>query len=182
MKLPIIPPWAKLLGAVLLVAAVVAAIYAYGQQQFGLGEKAERTAWLARENTALTKANTRIKELEDQARAREREHAQDMAAASAKYQEDLKHEKAAKDRAVADLRSGALRLRIPVTCPDGAGGSGTAAPGPGTVGRDGEARAELSVQASEFLVGLASEADEVVHQLTACQAVVTADRKQQGEQ
>ena len=191
MKLPIIPPWAKLLGAVLLVAAVVAAIYAYGQQQFGLGEKAERTAWLGRENTALTKANTRIKELEDQARikeledqarAREREHAQDMAAASAKYQEDLKHEKAAKDRAVADLRSGALRLRIPVACPDGAGGSGTAAPGPGTVGRDGETRAELSVQASEFLVGLASEADEVVHQLTACQAVVIADRKQQGEQ
>ena len=185
MKLPIIPPWAKLLGAVLLVAALVAAIYAYGQQQFGLGEKAERTAWLARENTALTKANARIKELEDQARAREREHAQDMAAASAKYQEDLKHEKAAKDRAVADLRSGALRLRIPLafpSCPDGAGGSGRAAPGPSTAGRDGEARAELSVQASEFLVGLASEADEVVHQLTACQAVVIADRKQQGEQ
>jgi hypothetical protein len=182
MKLPIIPPWAKLLGAVLLVAAIVAAIYAYGQQQFGLGEKAERTAWLARENTALTKANARIKELEDQARAKEREHAQDMAAASAKYQEDLKHEKAAKDRAVADLRSGALRLRIPVACPDGAGGSGIATPGPGTVGRDGETRAELSVQASEFLVGLASEADEVVHQLTACQAVVIADRKQQGEQ
>lgn len=182
MKLPIIPPWAKVLGAVLLMAAVVAAIYAYGQQQFGLGEKAERTAWLARENTALIKANARIKELEDQTRAREREHAQDMAAASAKYQEDLTHEKAAKNRAVADLRSGALRLRIPVTCPDGAGGSGSAPLGPGTAGRDGEARAELSVQASEFLVGLASEADEVVHQLTACQAVVTADRKQQGEQ
>ena len=177
MNIPVIPPWVKLLGAVLLVAAVSGAIYAYGQQQFGLGEKAERTAWLTRENTTLTKANARIKELEDQARAREREHAQDMAAASAKYQEDLKHEKAAKDRVIADLRSGALRLRIPVTCPNAAGGSGTAAPGSGTVGRDGETRAELSVEASEFLVGLASEADEVVHQLTACQVVVSADRK-----
>lgn len=76
------------------------------------------------------------KELEDQARAKEREHAQDMAAASAKYQEDLKHEKAAKDRVIADLRSGALRLRILlITCPNAAGGSGTAAPGSGTVGR-----------------------------------------------
>lgn len=170
-----------LLGAVLLLAAVVAAIYAYGQQQFGLGEKAERSAWLERENTALTRANTRIKELEDLARAKERQHAQDMAAASAQYQEDLKHEKAAKDRAVADLRSGALRLRIPVACPEGAGGSGATAPGPGAGRRDGETRAELSVPAAEFLVGLASEADEVVRQLAACQRVIEKDSQYQGD-
>lgn len=172
----------KALVIVLLSGLLIGAFYAYGQQQFGLGEKAERTAWLDRDNAALNKANDRIKELEDNYRAKEREHAQDMATASAKYQEDLKHEKAAKDRAVADLRSGALRLRIPVTCPEGAGGSTTAAPGTSTTGRDGETRAELSVQASEFFVGLTSEADEVVLQLTACQAVVIADRKQQGEQ
>lgn len=182
MKLPVIPPWAKPLGAVLLMAAVLGAIYAYGQQQFGLGEKAERTAWLNRENTALTKANTQIKALEDKYRAQEQKHAQDMAAASAKYQEDLMHEKDTKDRVIADLRSGALRLRVPVTCPDGAGGSGTAAPGPSTIGRDGETRAELSISASEFLVGLANEADQVVRQLTACQAVVFSDRQAQGGQ
>lgn len=176
-----VPPWVKLLAAVVLIGAVVGAIYAYGQQQFGLGEKAERSAWLTRENTSLTKANARITELEGQARAREREHAQDMAAASAQYQKDLKHEKAAKDHAIADLRSGALRLRIPVACTKGACGSGATAPGTSASGRDGETRAELSVEASEFLVGLASEADEVVHQLTACQAVVIADRKPQRE-
>ncbi|WP_416242773.1 lysis system i-spanin subunit Rz [Azospira sp. APE16] len=172
----------KALVIVLLSGLLIGAFYAYGQQQFGLGEKVERTAWLDRDNAALTKANDRIKELEDNYRAKEREHAQDMATALAKYQEDLKHEKAAKDRAIADIRSGDLRLRIPVACPEGAGGSTTAAPGPGAIGRDGETRAELSVQASEFLIGLASEADEVVLQLTACQAVVIADRKQQGEQ
>lgn len=181
MTLPIIPPWVKPLAAVLLVAALIGGIYAYGQQQFGLGEEVERSAWLARENTTLTTANARIKELEDQARIKEHEHAQGMAKASAQYQEDLKNEKTAKDRVIADLRSGALRLRIPVTCPGAAGGSATATPGSGAVGRDGETRAELSFEASEFLVGLTSEADEVVRQLTACQAVVIADRKQQGE-
>ncbi|BCB28409.1 hypothetical protein SKTS_32950 [Sulfurimicrobium lacus] len=181
MNISVIPPWVKWLAAVALIAAVVAAFYAYGQQQFGLGMTSERATWLARENGALTKANGRIKELEEQARTREHEHAQDMAVASAKYQEDLKHEKAAKDRVIADLRRGDLRLRIPVTCPVPAAGDRTAALGTGPAGRDGETRAELSVEASEFLVGLASEADEVVHQLTACQAVVNADRKQPGE-
>ncbi len=177
----VIPPLARALAVLVLVAAVVAAIYAYGRQQFGLGGQAERAAWLARENGALTKANGRIKELEEQARAREHEHAQDMANTSAKYQEDLKHEKSAKDRVIADLRSRALRLRIPVTCPISAAGDRTAAPGTGAAGRDGETRAELSVEASEFLVGLTSEADEIVHQLDACQAVINADRKQPGE-
>ncbi|MRD73317.1 hypothetical protein HCX48_00365 [Rhodocyclus tenuis] len=169
----------KALVIVLLSGLLIGAFYAYGQQQFGLGEKAERSAWQGRENTALIKANSRIKELEERARAQEREHAQDMAAASATYQEDLKHEKAAKDRAVADLRSGALRLRDPfvAACPDAAAGGGAGPAGAGSGGGDGEARAELSVEASEFLVSLASEADEVVHQLTACQSVVEADRK-----
>lgn len=179
----LIPPWVKLLAAMVLVGVVVWAFYAYGQQQFGLGEKAERSAWLARENTSLTKANTRIKELEEQARTKEREHAQNMAAVSAHYQKDLSHEKAAKDRAIADLRSGALRLRIPLAqpaCTDGADGSGAPAPGTSTVGRDGGTPAELSTEASEFLVGLANEADEVVRQLTACQAVITADRNRKG--
>lgn len=176
MNIPVIPPWVKLLAVVALIAAVVAAFYAYGQQQFGLGETSERAAWLARENIALTTANGRIKELENQARTREHEHAQDMAKASTKYQEDLKHEKAAKDRVIADLRRGDLRLRVPVTCPVSAAGGRTAALGTGTAGRDAGARAELSVEASEFLVGLASEADEVVHQLGACQAIINADR------
>ncbi|HTH39720.1 MAG TPA: lysis system i-spanin subunit Rz [Rhodocyclaceae bacterium] len=182
MSFPVISPRVKLLVIVVLAGLLIGAFYAYGQQQFGLGEKAERTAWLTRENATLTKANARIKELEDQARAKEREHAQDMADASAQYQKDLKHEKAAKDRVIADLRRGDLRLQIPVTCPDAAGGSATGATGTSTGGRDGETRAELSVEASEFLVGLASEADEVVRQLTACQVVVNADRKHQGEQ
>ena len=182
MKLPVIPTWVKLLAVAVLVAIVVGAIYAYGQQQFELGEKAERAEWLERENTELVTANARIIELQAKISAREREHAADMAKASATYQENLQHEKAARDRTIADLRSGALRLRIALasrqTAPGGSSGEAGATPGR----CDGETRAELSREASEFLVGLASEADDVVHQLTACQVVVVADRKQHGEQ
>jgi len=171
-----IPSWLEVLIILIVVAAIIGAIYAYGDEQFGLGQKAERAEWLSRENTELTEANALIVALEEAAREKERQHALAMAAVSAQYQEDLRDEKATRDRVVADLRSGAQRLRIELARRETAGGSGTAE-GSASAGRcDGETHAELSVAASEFLVGLASEADEVVRQLTACQAVVTADR------
>lgn len=178
----IIPPWVKFVAAVLLVIAVLAAIYAYGQQQFGLGETAERAAWLKRENTALAAANARIKTLEEEARAKEHAHADAIAAISAQYQKDLSHEKATKDSVIADLRSGVRRLRIELASPHATGGSDGSQVGASAGRCDGSAYGELSGPASEFLVGLASEADEVVHQLTACQAMVIKDRQLQGEQ
>lgn len=176
-----IPPWVKLISIAAAMVTVVVCIYGYGKEQFGLGEKAERSAWQERENAALTAANTRIATLEEQARISERDHAQAMADTSAQYQKELSDERATKDRVIADLRRGALRLRIPTT-DHAAGGSSAAAHGTASLGGDGEARCELSVSASEFLVGLANEADEIVRQLAACQAVIAADRKLQGEQ
>jgi hypothetical protein len=180
MTIPVISTWVKVLAAVVLAAVIVWGIHAYGQEQYGQGEKAERAVWLGRENTALTRANARIKQLEEKERAKERQNTADMAAASADYQKGLQDEKAKKDRVIDDLRRDNRRLRIavkPDSCTDGSGGSGSGVSGAATGGRDGETRAELSVEASGFLVGLASEANEVVRQLTACQAVVIADRE-----
>ena len=169
--------------AVVLIILVITALF--GRGQFEHGRRTERAEWLARDNVALKQANTRIQQLEEQGRVKERQHAQDMAVAEADYQEGLKHERAAKDRVIADLRSGALRLRVAVTeanNTDNNSGNAAATLGTGTAGGDGAARAELSDAAAEFLVGLAGEADEVTRQLSACQAVVVADRKPQGEQ
>ncbi len=177
MMLPFVPSWAKALAAVALAALVGLAIYGYGRWQYARGEQAERAAWQQRENAELTAANARIVELSAAYRAREQQHAADLASASATYQESLQHEKATHDRTLVDLRSGALRLRVPLARRQTAAGERAAEAGAGAGRCDGETHAELSVAASEFLVGLASEADEVVHQLAACQAVVTADRK-----
>lgn len=172
----LIPPWVKWLAVLLLATAAVYAIYSYGQQQFGLGEKAERSTWLARENAQLTKANAKIKQLEEKYRQQEQDAADALAVISSKYQEDLKHVKTEKDRVIAGLRDGTFRLRIPVAARLSAYGGSAAEVAASTCGRDGETRAELSVEASEFLVGLASESDEVTKQLGRCQDVINADR------
>lgn len=178
----VIPAWVEALLFVVLVTAACAAIYFVGRADGGADTNA---AWQSRENTTLQKANARIVELEEDARRREATHAQDMAAAAAQYQKEKAHVEADRDRTIADLRSGALRLRIPIAaaCAGTVGGT-AAAPGAGAGRSDDPTTAELSAAAAEFLVGLAAEADAVVNQLTACQAVVIADRKaiNQGEE
>lgn len=171
-----IPACVKGLLALLVITAIVAAIYAYGQQQFGLGEKAEKAKWLDRENKELVEANDKIKTLEEKYRNQEHRHAEHLAAVSTKYQEDLKHAKAEKERVITGLRLGDIRLRITVARTFASGGNSTAAALACTTGHDGEARCELSPAAAEFLVRFASECDETARQLSAAQAIIIQDR------
>lgn len=147
---------------------------AVGWWQRSDGRTVERTAWEQRENKQLQAANDRIITLNAKYRNLERQSAVDMARVSADYQKELQNVQAQRDRARADLRAGKLRLRDPgarlaATC-------GDPAPNPSTAPerRDGAAQAELSGEASRFLLDLAAEADAVVVQLTACQAALTA--------
>lgn len=174
-----IPTWVKALLALVIVAGIYASILAYGQQQFSQGEKAESARWLKRENAELTTTNAKLKTLEEQYRLREQQHAEQLAAASKKYQEELHHAKIERDHLVADLRTGDLRLYIGLaTTAQPAGGNYTTPPITCTSGRDGETRCELSRTSAEFLVGLASECNEVVHQLNAAQDIIAKDRSQ----
>lgn len=167
----------RVLLACICLAVIVGLGVAYGQQQFEQGKNAERSAWQQRENTELTAANARILELTAEARKAEQTHAAALTKASATYQEQLKNEKEKRNRTMADLQSGALRLRVELARRETAGGS-AAAEGDAGPGRcDGETHSELSPAAAGFLVSLAGEADDVVHQLTAAQAVITACEK-----
>jgi hypothetical protein len=96
---------------------------------------------------------------------------------SSAYQKGLTDGAATQKSVVARIRSGALRLSIPTR--PAAAGSGPAVPAvAATPGRcDGQARAQLSDEAAEFLTGLASEADDVVRQLGACQAIAEKQSK-----
>lgn len=169
--------WLYLIAVIVVVALAtwgLTTLYGAGVES---GTTAEKQRWQARENAALAEATRKIKELQESYRALEKRRAEDVAAAAAQYEKDKANEVAKRDRVIADLRGGNLRLRVPVAACSQGGGSAVPGAPAGAGGRDGGASAELSGPASEFLVGLASEADAVVRQLAACQAVIAADRR-----
>jgi prophage endopeptidase len=170
------------LGAVLLIVLIVAGFMWYvGSERraaFAAGEVAERGRWQAKESKELSAANAEILRLTKLAQDLEAKRAAALAKASADYQKGLADGKRELDAAVAAARSGALVLRDPGrttgACPPGGAAAATE---PGAGGRDGAKGGELSREASAFLLELTGEADAVAKQLTACQAVVRADRE-----
>ncbi|KVW99507.1 lysis system i-spanin subunit Rz [Thiobacillus denitrificans] len=164
-------PW-LLLGALGTAAALTLGAYFYG---VSAGVDRTETAWQAREATINAASAVAIQSAETKARTAERKSATEVAVVSTEYQQKLRNIANEKDRIIAGLRviNGGLFIdtRRPQTCENSVPAAG---PGPG--GRDGRTRAELSVEASDFLIGEASRADQVVEQLTACQAIVTMDR------
>lgn len=158
-------------------AAWLLSLAGVGYWQYGVGQDAERVEWQDRENEELRTANATITLLQNEARQTEQAHAKRLAETSGKYEKEKAHEIAKRERVIADLRSGAVRLRDPGTTGQracGSEGCGIAA-APGKC--DGPAGGELSGQLAEFLVSEAGRADEVVRQLQACQEVVISDRE-----
>jgi hypothetical protein len=111
------------------------------------------------------------------ARADEQGAAKRQAKIAANQIEGLQNEINSRDRTIADLRSGAISLRKRFTCP-AASAAGQSAAATSTGNGDATQAGGLQQQDAEFLVRLASEADEVTLQLQACQAVVRSDRQQ----
>lgn len=168
-----INPWV-ILG---IVFVWLASLVAVGHWQHDAGATAEKAAWQQRENEELRAANAAITELQDQARATERHHAEQMSALGQTHQKEIQHVEARRKADAAAARAGTVVLRDPgaaareATCP-----CGSAAPGATTGQRDGGQTGQLSAAAAEFLLDLANDADAVADQLSACQAVIQADR------
>ncbi|HEX7116256.1 MAG TPA: lysis system i-spanin subunit Rz [Steroidobacter sp.] len=141
------------------------------------GVSEERAKWVARESEELAAANALIEKLQREARAAEQAHAKELAAISKRYQENLRNVEKARDAHIAALRAGALRLRDPEApaCESACGG-GVSEASAAAGGRNGPAGGELSAEASEFLLRLTAEADEVARQLQACQEIIRSDR------
>lgn len=151
------------LGAVLLAGALSGFAYQ-------TGKKVERVEWQAREQRADRAAADKLAQAQRDKDTIEHNHQAAMVAASQAYQQELKHVRTQKDRVIADLRAGALRLRDPGTS-YALGVHPLPATGPAAGGCDAAAGGQLSDEAAEFLVGLASESDEVAKQLGRCQEV-----------
>lgn len=133
-----------------------------------------------RDNDALRAAIEAKRKAEARVAELEREAADRVTTADADYQRGLKDGQAKVDAAVERVHAG-YRLRDPggSSCPAaGLGGQVAAAGDPGR--RDGQAGADvpaaagctLSAGASEFLIRLAGEADDVTRQLNVCQATL----------
>ena len=157
----------------LLMAILVAGTYVAGRHD---GAKINEAAWQKREAEINGKQADLIAKANQAVRDEEHAKAEKFVEISTTLQGKIKEKDRALQIALDSVRSGGIRLSIPTsgTATCGNAESGTAA----STGRDNAgARAELSPTASNFLTGEASRADKIVEQLTACQALVRADRR-----
>lgn len=93
-----------------------------------------------------------------------------IAEIDAKHYQELLDAKTETDRTIAAIRAGERRLRERFTCP-------AAPPADAGAGVDPPSEARgLQPEDAAFLIGLAGEADAVVVQLSACQAILAEDR------
>lgn len=152
---------ATIFAALMLAAAAVAGVQSWRLDHAHAAQaKAERAAAVA------TIAASEAARKEEQARAGV------FDAIARAYERGKSDGKAAADSVLAGVRDGTYVLRDKFRCP--ARPAGQIATGAGS--RDDAEGAGLSDTDVQFLVRFAAEADDVVRQLTACQAVIEADR------
>ena len=167
--------WSELRASAWKYAAIACAIVAFGAltttclQSYRLAVAQKALAIVAKNYAQAESRAERIARREEHSRAEAVNHI------TAAYQKGIRDGQAAADDLRADVDSGRFVLRDRFRCPatQRAAGQVAASPRAG----DGEARAVLSRSDQEFLIRIGAEADEVTRQLSACQAIVKADRE-----
>ena len=165
-------PWLILAVGVAWLLSLVGV----GKWQNTAGHTSEKTYWLAKETRELAEANSKIILLTDEARRREQAVAGVLAAVTTDYERKLTDGKKKRDADVAASHAGTFKLRYSApsgACPSPSVPAETpSAPG----GRDGTETAELPGEITASLFAIVDDADQVVEQLSACQAIINADR------
>jgi hypothetical protein len=139
------------------------------------GVETTKTLYELRISTAAKKHADEVISWNAKVLMADRKAVDDIAALSVTYQKAIQDEKTEHDRIAADLRTGTVRLRDRLAYVEFAH---AVVPTPGTSTRSSDAAKGVGLQAAdaEFLLRIASEADQVSDQLRACQAVVRGDR------
>ncbi|WP_440216882.1 lysis system i-spanin subunit Rz [Chromobacterium piscinae] len=137
----------------------------------------EMRAVIAQRDAAVARASQaqQLAAATQAVRVREHQAAADDAATAAAYEKDLEDGKLELQAALARHAS-ALRLRQQQPA---AGRGDLPAITAGAGRRDGDAPADFSAAHGDDALRLAAEADDVVRQLSACQAIVGSDRAAQ---
>ena len=163
-------------GAVLYTQHVRSSAHADGVSE---GRKAALLEVAKRDNEQLVAAEAEIARLTKAKDALERDAAARVAQIDKEGRDALKALEGQHGRFLDNLFAGRVRLpgsgRADASCPGGRDDRPAALAGAAGVG-DGAAGAELPAAAGRFFGTEARRADAVVVQLTACQAIVRADR------
>ena len=159
--LNLIEGYAWVIKAILMAALFVAGWW--------LGDTLKQGQWDAVRAAQAEVAAQQVKEARDRADAAEVALAQSLNEVSTQYQKKLKEKDREKADAVARAKSNGLWVNA--TCED-SGDKVSDATAPAG-GRNGETRARLSERTGEDLISLATRANKVVEQLTACQKALT---------
>ena len=173
MNLTVLRKLLPYLAGAAIVLAVVSGLLWIGYRH---GVTTTDNAWQSRWDKQAADLAIARADAERLARQAERDSALAMASIDNAYQKGQADGKAQADRTIADLRSGAARLRERFTCP--AAESDLPDPGTSTGRSDAAAASGLQPEDAEFLIREAERADAVVRQLQACQAIIQQDRGQ----
>lgn len=177
---------AKFAAFLALAGAIVWIAMSAYQWAYKNGVADEALVWTTAQNAQIIAANAEIKKRDDKIRADEQTNAEALFFTSKQYQENLTNEKAKLNDVIRRYRAGAIVMREPTENHGADRGDGkppeTGADPSGYFsgeksGLSGAGVRLLSSGSSEFILTLASEADEVALQLAACQAVAIADRQ-----
>jgi hypothetical protein len=141
--------------------------------QYQAGSIAKNAEWQEKENKELKLANKAIVDLRNKLALAEKEKSTQLTVAATTYQEKENAAKEIHQKNLNALRANLLRMYDPGTRSQPANRQSTASTAATTNGSDGAKNTELSREASDFLLDLTYEADEVTRQLGLCQSTIT---------
>lgn len=162
-------PQAKFLAAMALVAAFLFA-YAYGRHD---GVRVTEAAWMAEKAELNAQAALKLDEAIKRNRKLEEDKRQAINQTTYSYELKLGVLKNEKDRALARARTGGLYVNA--NCAGSGNALSATAAGSGVDSRI--QRVRLPDEDADFLISFAADANRVVEQLTACQAILKQERE-----
>ena len=153
----------------LFLIALSATAYLSGDYSASSKYKAKEAALIAaakaKEDAANTAAKEKLDDATERVRETERFMSQTIASIADQNKKVLQNEIIKRTRFIADVRSGAVKLSIPVIAGRADTASADAAP---ASGNRYQTRAELTPEAGITLAAIADDGDDAIRQLNSC--------------
>ena len=155
-----------------IVGALVLVIcsYFYGHHT---GVAVTKADWEAEKAVAAAEAAKILKAEQDKVTEYEHLLANTQNRVEKVYVDKIRTVEVVRDKLIDTARTDGLF--IDASCPDRSNAVPSAATSPGS--DHGGAKARLSGEAAEALIAIAADADEITHQLTACQEILRNERE-----